>query len=90
MPSSQIIISLFLEGLKNKSLHANLYGKKHDTLNECIKDAKKFDDNCEIYGNVDKKIHSPSKTTSVKSGKTQETSPVEANAIDDLVVKKMN
>ena len=90
MPSSQRLISLFLEGLKNKSLHANLYGKKHDTLNECIKDAIDFDNNCEIYGNVDKKIHSPSETSSVKSGKTQETSPVEADAIADLVVKKMN
>ena len=90
MPRSQRLISLFLEGLKNKSLHANLYGKKHDTLNECIKNAIDFDDNCEIYGNVDKKIHSPSETSSVKSGKTQETSLVEADAIADLVVKKMN
>ena len=90
IPSSQRLISLFLEGLKNKSLHANLYDKKHDTLNECIKDAIDFDDNCEIYGNVDKKIHSPSETSSVKSGKTQETSPVETDAIADLVVKKIN
>ena len=90
MPSSQRLISLFLEGLKNKSLHANLYGKKHDTLNECIKDVIDFDNNCEIYGNVDKKIHSPSETSSVKSGKTQENSPVEADVIVDLVVKKMN
>ena len=70
MPSSQRLISLFLEGLKNKLLHANLYGKKHDTLNECIKDAIDFDDNCEIYGNLDKNIHLPSQTSSVKSGKT--------------------
>ena len=90
MPSSQRLISLFLDGLENKSLHANLYGKKHDTLNECIKDAIDFDDNYEIYGNVDKKIHLPSKTSSVKSGKTQEASPVEADAIVDLMVKKMN
>ena len=71
-------------------MHANPYGKKHDTLNECIKDAIDFDDNCEIYGNVDKKIHLPLETLSVKSEKTQETSPVEADAIADLVVKKMN
>ena len=90
MPSSQRLISLFLEGLKNNYLHDNLYGKKHDILNECIKDAIDFDDNCKIYGNVDKKIHSPSKTSSVKSGKTQETYRVEADAIADLVVKRMN
>ena len=90
MPTSQRLISLFLEGLKNKSLHVSLYGKKHDTLNECIKDAIDFDDNCEIYGNVDKKNHSPLETSSFKSGKTQETSLVEADAIADLVVKKKN
>ena len=90
MPSSQRLISLFLEGLKNKSLHANLYGEKHDTLNECIKDAIGFNKNYKIYGNVDKKIHSPSKTSSVKSGKTQETSLVEVDENVDLVVKKMN
>ena len=91
MPCPQRLISLFLKGLKNKPLHANLYGKKHDTLNKCIKDAIDFDDdNCENYGNVDKKIHSPSETSSVKSGKTQETSPAEANAIVKLVFKKMN
>ena len=59
-------------------------------MNECIKDAIDFEDNCKIYGNVDKKIHSPSKTSRVKSGKTQETSPVEVDAIAILVVKKMN
>ena len=65
-------------------------GKKHDTLNKCIKDAIEFDDNCEIYGNVDKKIHSPLETSSFRSKKTQETSPIEAHAIVDLMVKKMN
>ena len=64
--------------------------KKHDTLNKCIKDAIDFDDNCKIYGNVDKRINSPSKSSIVKSGKTQDTSLVEADAIADLVVKKMN
>ena len=57
MPSPQRLSLLFLEGLKKKSLHANLYGKKHDTLNECIKNAIDLDDNCEIYENVDKKTH---------------------------------
>ena len=90
MPSSQRLISLFLEGLKNKSLHANIYAKKHDTLNKSIKDAIDFNDNYKIYENVDKKIHSPSETSSVKSGKTQETSLVETNVIANLVVKKIN
>ena len=74
MSSLEKLISLFLEGLLNKSFHASLYGWIHETLNECIKDAIDFDENYKIYGNVDKKIHSPSKNSSVKSGKTQETS----------------
>ena len=52
MPSSQRLVSIFLEGLANKSLHANLYAKKHDTLNSCIKDAIDFDDNCKKFHNV--------------------------------------
>ena len=83
------LISLFLEGLSNKSLHANLYGWKHDTLNECIKDAIDHDDNCELYGNVDKKVNSFD-TSSAKSEKTRDSTPIEADAIADLVIKKMN
>ena len=52
MPGAQRLFSLFLEGLSNKSLHANLYEKRHRALNDCIKDAIDFDDNYELYGNV--------------------------------------
>ena len=58
MHGPQHLVSLFLEGLSNKSLHANLYGCRHGTLNECIKDAIDFDDNSELFGNVDKQLHS--------------------------------
>ena len=88
MPGLDRLISLFLEGLSNKSLHANLYGQKHDTLNECIKDAIDLDDNCELFGNVDKKVNS-SDTFSAKSGKTRDSTPMEADAIANLVIKKM-
>ena len=74
----------------NKSLHANLHEKWHETLNKFIKDAIDFDDYYEIYENVDKKIYFPLDISSVWSGKTQETTPVEADVIVDLVVKKMN
>lgn len=55
LPSQEKLVSLFLEGLLNKNLHANLYGKKHRTLNECVHDAIDHDDNCVIY-EVDKPI----------------------------------
>ena len=59
-------------------------------MNECIKDAINFDDNCELYGNVDKKIHSTLDTLSTKSGETTKTTSVDADAIANLVVKRMN
>ena len=89
MPGPDRLISLFLTGLSNKTLHANLYGRKHDTLNKCIRDAIDLDDNCELFSNVDKKVKS-SDTSSAKSEKTRDSAPMGADAIADLVIKKMN
>ena len=91
MLSPQRLISLFLEGLRNQSLHANIYGKKTWNLEWMYQGYNRlWYDNCEIYGNVDKKSYCPWETSSVKSGKTQENSPVEEDTIANLVVKKMN
>ena len=89
MPRPARLISLFLEGLSNKSLHANLYGQKHDTLNKCIKDAINRDDNCEVFGNVNKKVNC-SDISSDQSGKTKDSTPMEVDVMADLVIKKMN
>ena len=43
------LVSIFLEGLLNKKLHAALYPKKHKTLNACIKDAIELDDNVDEF-----------------------------------------
>ena len=48
--NAEKLVSIFLEGLLNKSLHANLYMKKHATLNDCIYYAIDLDDSCDIYG----------------------------------------
>ena len=87
MPSSQRLVSIFLEGLANKSLHANLYAKKHDTLNSCIKDAIDFDDNCKIFGNVNASARSETSSTknTIETGKSH---PVNAEAIAEMVMKK--
>ena len=89
MPSSQRLVSIFLEGLSNKLLHANLYAKKHNTLNSCIKDAIDFDDNCEIFGNVNASARSETSSTknTIETGKGQ---PIDAEAIAEMVMKKMN
>ena len=91
MPSSQRLVSIFLEGLANKSLHANLpcFAKKHNTLNSCIKDAIDFDDNCEIFGNVNAsaRLETSSTKNTIETGKGH---PVNAEAIAEMVMKKMN
>ena len=46
MPSQDRLVSIFLEGLKNKDLHVALYMKHHKNLNQCINDAIDYDDNC--------------------------------------------
>ena len=43
-------VSISPEGLRDKSLHVDLYNKKHKTFNECIYDANDLDDNCDVYG----------------------------------------
>ena len=47
MPSQERLVSIFLEGLKNKDLHATLYMKHHKNLNQCINDVIDYDDNYE-------------------------------------------
>ena len=44
-PSQARLISIFLEGLKNRTLYAHLYACKHTTFNACCMDAMDFDDN---------------------------------------------
>ena len=90
MPGPDRLISLFLEGLSNKSLHENLYGQKYETLNECIKDATDLDDNCKLFGNVDKKVNSSDTSSTQSSQKKEEAIPRETAAIADLVIRKMN
>ena len=46
MPSQERLVSIFLEGLSSKELHAILYMKHHKNLNQCIHNAIDYDDNC--------------------------------------------
>ena len=49
-PSQGRLVSLFLEGLQNKVLHAHLYAQKHKTFQECCIDAMDYNDNFEVSG----------------------------------------
>ena len=89
MPSPSRLVSIFLEGLLNKSLHANLYAKKHNILNACIRNSIDFDDNCDLYNNVD--VSARSETTSTKNTiETGKNQPINAEAIAAMVIRKMN
>ena len=68
MPSQERLVSIFLEGLKNKDLHATLYIKHHKNLNQCINDAIDYDDNCgDDEKKDDKSSRASSGTSSVAS-----------------------
>ena len=45
---------IFLEGLRDKTLHAHLYARKHKTLHECCLDAMDYDDNFELSSSAKK------------------------------------
>ena len=89
VPSFQRLVSIFVEGLTNKSLHANVYAKKHDTLNSCIKYAIDFDNNCKNFSNVNASARSKtsSTTNTIETGKSH---PVDVKAIAEMVMKNMN
>ena len=88
-PSPEKLVSIFLEGLLNKNLHANLHGRKHKTLNECIKEAIDQNDNCDIYGK-DKPITGSDGTSSRTTSDTERTKVAKAEAMVDMIMKRMN
>ena len=89
-PSQGRLISLFLEGLRDKVLHAHLYAQRHKTFQECCIDAMDYDDNFEVS-------KTPSKGTTHKSQDsrsagsmaiTQEKFPTKEE-IADLVLQRL-
>ena len=65
IPSQERLVSLFLEGIISKSLHASLYTQKLDNLDTCIKVAIDLDDNCNIY--QEKTLESGASSQSTRS-----------------------
>ena len=90
LPTAEKSVSIFLEGLRDKKLHADLYAKKHKTLKECIHDAIDLDDNCDIYGK-DKPISgTEGQSTASSSGETNRNKQNETKAMVELIMKRMN
>ena len=44
-PSQSRLVSIFLDGLKNSTLHSHLYAQKHTNFNACCLDALDFTNN---------------------------------------------
>ena len=87
-PSQGRFISLFLEGLQNKVLHAHLYAQKHKTFQKCCVDAMDYDDNFEvsrIFG-ISSKSRSQDSRCTDSSTTTQEKFPTKEE-IADLVLQ---
>ena len=87
-PSQRRLISILLEGLRNKILHAHLYAKKHTCLNECCLDAMDNDDNFDlssVSSNEDhpKERHEPSKELESRAKE------LNSEQIVDIVVRRM-
>ena len=89
IPSQERLVSLFLEGLSNKTLHANLYSMKHKTLNECVTDAIDLDDNCIIFGGTSPRS-SDSRHSHVSTKNEEQKKFPDEEKIAEEVIKKMN
>ena len=76
-PSQAHLISIFLEGLRNKTLHAHLYVKGHMRLNDRCHDAMDYDDNFDISG-----IEKESQSLDGQSSKTSESDSTTGKASD--------
>ena len=79
-PSQARLISVFLEGLKDKMLHAHLYARKHSMFNECCLDAMDYDDNFEM-GNSSShsENRSPPRSSNSGTSSSRATNPEQLN-----------
>ena len=90
-PGQKRLISIFLEGLRNKTLHAHLYAKKHTSFNECFLDAMDYDDNIDIssvsiHGDRKSEMRIPAKDAELIVPSVKDTQPDE---IVELVLKQL-
>ena len=89
-PSQVRLISLFLEGLQNKVLHAHLYAQKHKTFQECCLDAMDYNDNFEVsrISGISSKSRSQDSRSTGSSTVTQEKFPTKEE-IANLTLQRL-
>ena len=81
MPAEDRLISCFLESLRDRNLHMQLFGKRHMTLDDCFDDALLYEDNYNLGGAVARDTGSDSSSHTSRH--------INSEAIADLVLKKM-
>ena len=80
MPAEDRLISCFLESLRDRNLHLQLFGQKHTKLKECFVDALLYEDNCTMGGT---NVHEDNERSSHTS------QHLNSEAIADIVLRKM-
>ena len=77
MPAEDRLIFCFLESLRDRNLHLQLFGQKHTRLEECFADALLYEDNCTMRG---ANVHEDTK------GSSHTSRHVNFEAIADMVL----
>ena len=85
-PSQARLISIFLEGLKNRTLYAHLYACKHTTFNECCMDAMDFDDNFDDSSTSSQVMDRERRQTSSDASSSKVQNP---DNIVDMVLRRL-
>ena len=82
MPKEDCLISCFLESLRDRNLHMQIFGQKHVKLSECLDDALLYKDDCTWGGtNVQEDATEGSSHSSSRH--------VNSKAIADIVLQQM-
>ena len=82
------LISIFLEGLRNKLLHAHLFAKRHVSFNDWCLDAMDYDDNFDMSSISRQESKREDKSTSSK-GTHSSIPSINHDQIVDQVLRKM-
>ena len=80
MPAEDRLISCFLESLRDRNLHLQLFGQKHTKLKECFVDALLYEDKCTMGG---------ANVREDTEGSSHISRHVNSEAIADIVLRKM-
>ena len=88
-PSQARLISVFLEGLKNRTLHAHLYARKHSTFNECCLDAMDFNENFDMSSESSHSSERNGRPSPQRSATTITSKDTNPEQLVDMVLRRL-